>query len=549
MQYEKTIHLEVAGTLAKFIPPSERYNLFSLKVTGFINREDVENVLDEMCTSEGEFEGDPEDDIWVADIEHSPRLRYLDLSESQFVGGNTFPYMGWYPLLEYIAFPQEIEYTSEKYNSGFEDASQLKTVVLPDGIKTIDGFSGCEKLSNINIPASLEKIESLAFAYCRKLTSFPIPRKVNYIGGDAFAQCGITSFQVDPDNPYFTTVDGVIFSKDLKTLVAFPPAYPSKHYNIPEGTETIGKGAFENCNLDTIHIPDTVMKIDAWAFECSGLREVYIPDSVTEIGELCFPGSSNLESIRLPNNIHTLEAQIFSGCNNLKEVDIPASVKKMDVTNIVWSESLEHLYLHNGLEEITNDVLCLYKPLKYKEFYLPKTLRSFPGWLFYNCHDLKDFNLDPENPYMQSVNGAIYSKDMKKLLAVPDCLRKTFSVATGVKEIGDYVFANFSQLEEVTLPDSIECIGHRAFNWCHSLKEICLPANLKRLDFRAFEDCKSLERIVCLAPKPPLLTGSNPHWHFLNDCKNVTVVILRDSLPLYQADEGWKQVKLIPIED
>ena len=44
----------------------------------------------------------------------------------------------------------------------------------------------------------------------------------------------------------------------------------------------------------------------------------------------------------------------------------------MDVTNIVWSESLEHLYLHNGLEEITNGVLCLYKPLKYKEFYLPK---------------------------------------------------------------------------------------------------------------------------------------------------------------------------------
>lgn len=549
MQYEKTIHLEKAGTLAKFIPPSERYKLFSLKVTGFINREDVEKVLDEMCTSEGDYEGDPEDEIWVTDIEHSPRLRYLDLSESQFVGGNAFPYMGWYPLLEYIAFPQGIEYTSEKYDSGFENASQLKTVVLPDGIKIIDGFSGCEELSSINIPETLENIEPLAFAYCRKLTAFPIPRKVKYIGGGAFAQCGITSFQVDPDNPHFTTVEGVIFSKDRKTLVAFPPAYPSKHYNIPEGTETIGAGAFEDCNLDTIRIPDTVTKIDVWAFQSSGLREVYIPDSVTEIGELCFRGSSNLESIRLPNNIRTLEAQIFSGCNNLKEVDIPASVKKMDVTNIVWSESLEHIYLHNGLEKITGDGPCFCEPLKYKEFYLPKTLRSFPGWLFHNCPDLKSFNLDPENPYMQSFDGAIYSKDMKKLLAVPDCLRKTFSVANDVKEIGDFVFMGFSQLEEVTLPDSLECIGHRAFNWCHSLKEICLPAKLKRLDFRAFDDCKSLERIVCLAPKPPQLTKSNPHWDFLNDCKNVTVEIPRDSLPLYQTDECWNQVKLIPIND
>ena len=549
MQYEKTIHLEEAGTLAKFIPPSERYKIFSLKVTGFINREDVEKVLDEMCTSEGEFEGDPEDDIWVTDIKHSPRLRYLDLSESQFVGDNTFPYMGWYPLLEYFSFPQGIEYTSDKYDSGFENATRLKTVVLPDGIKTIDGFSGCEKLSNINIPASLEKIESLAFAYCRKLTAFPIPRKVRYIGGGAFAQCGITSFQVDPDNPYFTTVDGVIFSKDLKTLVAFPPAYPSNHYNIPEGTETIGTGAFEDCNLDTIHIPDTVTKIEHWAFEYSGLREVHIPDSVTEIGELCFRDSTNLESIRLPNNISTLEDQIFSGCNNLKEVDIPASVKKMDVTNIVWSESLEHIHLHNGLEEITGDGPCFSEPLKYKEFYLPKTLRCFPGWLFYKCTNLKAFNLDPENPYMQYVDGAIYSKDMKKLLAVSDSRRKTFSIKDGVTEIGEFTFLGFSKLEEVTLPDSLERIGHRTFNWCHSLKKIILPKNLKSIDFRTFDDCKSLKKIVCLAPKPPLLTESNSHWNFLIDCKNVTIEIPRASLPLYQTEEYWKKTKLIPIKD
>ena len=221
----------------------------------------------------------------------------------------------------------------------------------------------------------------------------------------------------------------------------------------------------------------------------------------------------------------------------------------MDVTNIVWSESLEHIYLHNGLEEITGDGPCFSEPLKYKEFYLPKTLRCFPGWLFYKCTNLKAFNLDPENPYMQYVDGAIYSKDMKKLLAVSDSRRKTFSIKDGVTEIGEFTFLGFSKLEEVTLPDSLERIGHRAFNWCHSLKKIILPKNLKSIDFRTFDDCKSLKKIVCLAPKPPLLTESNPHWNFLIDCKNVTIEIPRASLPLYQTEEYWKKTKLIPIKD
>lgn len=547
MEYEKIIHLEEAGTLKNYISRSEQNNIFSLKITGFINKKDVDDVLDYMCSSEGDYDDDGEGDNWIADEKLSPCLRYLDLSGCIFVGGNKFPDMGWHSLLEFFAFPQGIEYVCDD-EGGYclGDALQLKTVVLPEGVKDVGSYCS-ENLTEINIPESVETINDRAFSYCRKLSRIRIPRNVRYIGEGAFAQCGITTFEIDPENPYFTTIDGVIFTKNLKTLVAFPPIY-RHHYDIPVGTEIIGAGAFEDCNLDTIHIPDTVTKLESCAFQCSGLYDIYIPDSVTEISEICFRGSSNLQSIRLPQNIHRLVAQAISGCKNIKEIDIPASVKQIDTTNIVWNESLERIYLHNGLEEIIGDGPFLCRPGHLKEVYLPKTLRYFPGGMFHYCPDLKSFDLDPENPYFTEIEDAIYTCDGTKLIAVPDCTRKSFVIPEGVKAIGDFVFMDFKQLERVQLPDSLEFIGHRAFNWSRALKEIVLPANLKKLDFRTFDDC-NLKRIVCLSERPPMLMDANPHWKFLHDSKDIVIEVPNKSLSLYQKAEGWNQVRLSPIMD
>lgn len=548
MQYDKVVHLEKAGTLTEHISKIERDSLHSLKITGVINKSDVDDVLNEMCTSEGDYEGDPEDDIWVVDEKHSPRLRYLDLSGCRFVGGTKFPYMGWYPLLEYFAFPQGIEYACDEYDSGLECATKLKTVVLPEGIKNVGQFHGCENLEEINLPESIETIDDFAFNFCRKLKHLQIPRNVNYIGAGAFAQCGIKEFDIDPDNPYFTTVDGVIFTKDLKTIVAFPPISKT-HYDIPFGTEIIGGGAFEDCNLETVHIPDSVTRIETFAFQCSGLREVYLPDSVTEIGDICFRGSSELESMRLSQNISILGNQAISGCKKLKEIDIPASVKKMDLSNIVWNESLERVCLHNGLEEITGEGPCICRIGQLKEISLPKTLRRIPGGMFHHCHHLKNFNLDPGNPFFTTIGDAIYSHNKTRLVAVPDSQRKAFAVPEGVEEIGELVFSYFYRLENVELPNTLRKIGHRAFDGCKSLREIIIPAGLNVIDFRAFDECEMLDRLVCRPVEPPQLENYNIHRKFLDAIKNVIVMVPAESLPLYQNAEGWKDVKLVPFID
>lgn len=545
MEFEKIVHLEKAGTLSKYINYRDKRELKSLKITGELNAKDVDDVLDDMCSSEGNYVGDAPNDEWVTNIEDSPKLRILDMSECRYVDGDNFSYMGWYTLLEYLAFPQGITDVCDEDDTGYKCAANLHTIILPDGLKIIRGFNGCENLTNITLPESIEEIGNYAFTGCCKLTKLHIPRNVKNISGDAFSQTGIVSFDLDNNNPYFTVVDGVLFSKDLKTLVAFSAA-TLQHYDIPCGTETIGAGAFYGCNLDTITIPDTVMSIKMSAFECSGLHEISIPDSVTEIGDLCFRGCSEMKSIRLPQKITRL-GYIISSCKKLKELDIPASVKQLSMENIVWSESLEHVYFHDGLKEITGVGPCFCSRGHIKEIRFPKTLHRLPGGMFHYSPDIKKFDIDSENPYMTVVDGALYSKDMRKLIAVPDCHRKAFTIPEGVEEIGIFAFMNFPYIESITLPSTLKRVGHRVFDGCKALKTFCIPASVIEIDFRAFDGCKKLQRITCMAEKPPKLLDRNPHWKFLHDCKKLIIEVPHDSLTLYRDTPGWNEVKLIEI--
>lgn len=102
----------------------------------------------------------------------------------------------------------------------------LKTLIIPEGVKILRGVIDCPNLVELNIPQSVEQIDSFAFAGGSSITSIRLPRNLNSIDGSSFAGCNISRFELDSENPNFVEVDGVIFSKDLTRLVAFPSSYP-----------------------------------------------------------------------------------------------------------------------------------------------------------------------------------------------------------------------------------------------------------------------------------------------------------------------------------
>ena len=541
-----TIHLEKPNTLSKLLSKKVRNEVFSLKITGLIGEKDFDDVLDDMCIVWSDFE-DEDDEEGTPDYENAAPIRHLDLGEATYVDGKELPHFGYHTQLETLILPKGITSTliSGEHESGISDSQKLTTLILPKGLKRVRGFSNCSHLTNLVLPESVKIIDAFAFAGCTDITKIHIPASVKEMDGTCFADCDLQAYEVAADNPYFTAMDGVVYSKDLTALVAFPSAYPHKHFSVPEGTKVIGYGAFMGSRIETIHLPNGLETIETWAFQGSTIKSLEMPDSVTKIGELLFRFCTELEYLKLSGSLAELPAQIISSCTKLKVLDVPSSVKKVDATNLVWCNSLEHIVFRDGLEEIVNGTALIVKKGHLKEVNYPKTLRMIPGGLFHNCPEVKGFNIDAENPYLCAIEGAIYTKDGKKLIAVPDAWREEFIVHEGTEEIEGFVFSDFSNLKKIVLPESLKIIGHRAFDGCEALKELRIPCNVESIDYRVLDECKSLRKLVIEAVKPPKMVGVNKNWDFAEGNKKMIVVYVpHGSLKAYKAAKGWKKLRI-----
>jgi len=166
----------------------------------------------------------------------------------------------------------------------FERNNEIKTVEIPSTVKTIGtcAFQECKGIERVNIGDGVEELD-LVFDVCEKLKKVHLGKSVSRIQS-SFHNChNITGFDVDPDNNFICTIDGVIFSKD-KSVLIFCPCGKTGKYDIPYGTKVIGDSAFENTDLEEIYIPNTVEKIGFDAFSwASGIKKINIPSSVIDI--------------------------------------------------------------------------------------------------------------------------------------------------------------------------------------------------------------------------------------------------------------------------
>jgi hypothetical protein len=152
-------------------------------------------------------------------------------------------------------------------------------------------------LASVTIPASVTRIGDRAFTDCAALTAVSMTEGLAGIGDLAFAGCtGLPAISVSVENQKYKDIDGVVFSRDGKTLVAYPPGGKTD-YLIPEGVTRIGNTAFSYCTgLASVTVPEGVTSIGYAAFSrCSGLVSITIPDSVISVDEGAFRGCGKLD--------------------------------------------------------------------------------------------------------------------------------------------------------------------------------------------------------------------------------------------------------------
>lgn len=543
MEKSKVIHLEKANTLSNFLTQEERENVVSLKITGFLGRQDFEGVLYDMCDSCGIYD---EDDVYHPDYELASALRHLDMGEAIYVDGEELPYFAHNSLLVAIVLPQGIKSTQEEDETALSGSENLRTLVLPEGLKIVNGFNSCPKLTDLLLPEGLEVIESHAFCGCEAISSIRIPASVEYISGSSFAGCNLTAYEIDEGNPYYTVVDGVLYSKDLKILVAFPTAYPKKHFEVPNTTVIIGEHAFFFSKIESVELTNGITTIQDWAFDASHIHSIDIPNTVTTIGEGAFRSCFDLEHVGLPTVLTEIPRQTFESCPSLKELVVPSSVRTIHYSSLIWSHGIEKLVLQDGLEEIADDGIMTVSDGNIKEVTLPKTLKKVPGGVFNYSPHINSISLDPENPYFTIIDEALCSKDGKILFSVPNYHREYYTVPEGIEVIGARAFAYLPRINSITLPSTLRVIESRAFQGDDALKSITIPANVEKIEVHALW-ADNLKTVIMECSVPPEMTGvvRDDEWIY----KDVSLLVPHDSVELYKQAPGWKCFKVKEIKE
>ncbi len=222
---------------------------------------------------------------------------------------------------------------------------------IEDGKAVVTKVPDNSTLPEIVIPDEYEgypvtAIADFAAVNLENVTKITIGRNVDDISLWALENNKkVTAFEVDDENQYFCDVDGVLYTKDMKTLLFYPLARGMEEmttaegetvngisYTVPEGVETIRTKAFYKCTeLREIILPSSLVSIEEKAFFRCSINEITLPEKLQTIGKDAFSYCTGLKEISVPSTIMTIGDYAFYNCTALLDIDIQTNESSVDL--------------------------------------------------------------------------------------------------------------------------------------------------------------------------------------------------------------------------
>lgn len=348
---------------------------------------------------------------------------------------------------------------------------------------TITRYTGTN--GNVFIPESIDDlpvttIAADAFFRNRALTSVTIPKTIASIeqrrfdlATAVFAGCeNLVSIAVDPLNPAYASVDGVLLDKSQTNVLACPKGKTGS-YAIPATVTRVADRAFVDCrHLTSVTLPDSLARIGNGAFAgCHGLTSITIPSQITWLGSETFAGCARLTNVTISGPLTRIEDGAFSGCRSLTAITIPVTVTALGD----WAFS--------GCETLT-------------QVTIPANVTSIGLRVFAGCAKLEAITVDPPNPGYRSLDGVLFDHAGTTLLVYPEGKTGAYTIPEGVTRIKGGAFAGCAKLTGIVIPASVTSLGERAFADCAALTAITIPGGITNIPSAAFEGCAGLTNVT-----------------------------------------------------
>ncbi len=353
-------------------------------------------------------------------------------------------------------------------------------------------FYNCKNLTSVTIPNTVKTIGMKAFGMCPKLTSVTLGSSVTTIDESAFDRStNLAKIEVDANNPKYSSVGGALYNKDASKIVRLPCGF-SGSYEIPGSVTSIGSKAFQLCNkLTEVTIPNSVTSIDDYAFSgCSGLTSMNLPNSITTIGSAAFADCSNLTSVNISNAVTSIGSTAFSGCVSLTSINIPNSVTSIGNSAFYNCRGLTSIGIGNAVSYIGTK--AFYGCRSLLSVLIPRSVTTIGSAAFSGCTALIGFEVKSTNPSYTSIDGILFSRNLKTIHTFPAGKHGYFFIPEFVTSINDYAFSGCSSLTAVNIPNSVTSIGKYAFDGCSGLTSLDLPVSVTSIDKYAFQYCTGL---------------------------------------------------------
>ena len=401
------------------------------------------------------------------------------------------------------ALAEETTGKPERFTSG-----EYRYTVNEDGTASIYAYDGSE--SELTIPSALDGhpvtgIGKGAFLIKGELTSAVIPDSVTSIDVNAFYGClRLQAIEVSENNPYFTSVDGVLFDKAEKTLLSYPRGKATRSYEIPDGTAAIGDSAIYHCDrLTNVSIPASVSSIGHNSFtSCMLLRKIDVseanPAYVSVDGVLfdkamntllAYPCAKDGSSYEIPDGIAVIGDSVFALCKRLTGVVIPDSVTAIGRLAFSGCDRLTSIAISQGVTSIGAWAFSSCGGLT--SVTIPDGVTSIGEGTFDFCEKLGEIAVSKDNPVYESIDGVLFTKLTKALMIYP-CARSAtdYEIPLGTTAIGNFAFHGNRNLTSVVIPNGVTEIGDYAFAMCDNLISVAIWDDATSIGEDAFDQYK-----------------------------------------------------------